>query len=58
VISSSYANIPIYSSLAKRGQGRFFKHNFKIPYDPPLPKGDKKPIADGLLYRKYFSLLL
>jgi hypothetical protein len=34
--------------LEKRGEGRFYQHNFKIPLYPPLPKGDKKPITAAL----------
>jgi hypothetical protein len=31
----------LYPSLAKRGEGRFYQHNFKTPLYPPLPKGDE-----------------
>jgi hypothetical protein len=49
VMDSSNTNLPLYPSLAsfscrgqaKRGKGRFYQHNFKIPLYPPLPKGDK-----------------
>ena len=49
VMGSSNTNVPLYPSLAsfscrgqaKRGKGRFYQHNFKIPLYPPLPKGDK-----------------
>jgi hypothetical protein len=34
--------------LAKRGEGRFSKDNFKIPLYPPLLKGDKKTITEAL----------
>jgi hypothetical protein len=41
VIGSINTNELSYPSLAKRGEGRFFQHFFKIPLYPPLPKGDK-----------------
>jgi hypothetical protein len=31
----------LYPSLTKRGEGRFYQDNFKIPLHPPLAKGDK-----------------
>jgi hypothetical protein len=40
VMGASNAKL-LYPSLAKRGEGRFYQHNFKIPLYPPLPKGDK-----------------
>ena len=41
VMGLSNTNELLYPSLEKRGKGRFYKHYFKIPLYPPLPKGDK-----------------
>jgi len=40
-MGSNNTVVALYPSLAKRGKGRFYQHNFKIPPYPPLPKGDK-----------------
>jgi len=40
-MGSDKTMVALYPSLAKRGKGRFYQHNFKIPLYPPLPKGDK-----------------
>jgi len=40
-MGSNNTVVALYPSLAKRGKGRFYQHNFKIPLYPPLPKGDK-----------------
>ncbi|OGP74596.1 MAG: hypothetical protein A2V86_11990 [Deltaproteobacteria bacterium RBG_16_49_23] len=39
VTGSSNTNIFLYPSLVKRGMGRFSERIFKIPLNPPLPKG-------------------
>jgi hypothetical protein len=40
-IASLYPSLASFSchEQAKRGKGRFYQHNFKIPLHPPLPKG-------------------
>jgi hypothetical protein len=37
-----------HPSLEKRGEGRFYQHNFKIPLYSPFPKGIKIPEAERL----------
>src|SRR4030043_2421384 len=40
----------------KRGKGRFYQHNFKIPLYPPLPKGDKNTRNRGVTVTVIFRL--
>jgi hypothetical protein len=52
-MGSGNTNELSYPSLEKRGKGRFYQHNFKIPLYPPLPKGDKKPITEALRRKSF-----
>ena len=45
VMGSSNTNVPLYPSLAKRGEGRFYQHYFKIPL---CQRGIKTPKTEGL----------
>jgi hypothetical protein len=43
-------SVLFFSSLAKRGEGRFYHKKafvFKIPLHPPLPVYDRKRITKG-----------
>jgi hypothetical protein len=47
-MGSGNTNELSYPSWEKRDKGRFYQHNSKIPLYPPLPKGDKKPVSEGI----------
>jgi hypothetical protein len=58
-MSSSSIKVLLYPSLGKRGnlparsrfgegRGEILQEYFKIPLYPPLPKGDKKNVIEGL----------
>ncbi|OGP74447.1 MAG: hypothetical protein A2V86_10310 [Deltaproteobacteria bacterium RBG_16_49_23] len=63
VTGSSNTNELLSPSLAKRGEGRFYQHFFKIPLYPPFPKGDKNNHHRGItraegLFLTFFLILI